>query len=285
MSAPASARCSDVSRAAGEVLAATASTTERWILVEVPGPWPRDVSLPGPLPQAAHAALEQWISATPRARVFFLRRPGRQSVQPHVFSVRSDETAQEVRRIGVARLDDLAGADLDRDGEQWDTPLVLVCGHGSRDRCCALRGTAVFDALRRELPDDGLWISSHQGGHRFAGNVLVLPAGIQLGRVDEAVAASVTRDALAGRVDLDHYRGRTYYDGHVQAAEHAVREATGRVATDDLRLAAVEGSVVRLRDREGTEHAVAVEEADGPAVPASCDAPPEPQPAFSARVL
>ena len=285
MSAPASARCSDLSRAAGEVLAATASTTERWILVEVPGPWPRDVSLPGPLPQAAHAALEQWISATPNARALFLRRRGRPSVQPHVFAVRSDETGKEVRRIGVERLDDLASADLDRDGELMDAPLVLVCGHGSRDRCCALRGTAVFDALCRDLPPDGLWISSHQGGHRFAGNVLVLPAGVQLGRVDAAVAASVTRDALAGRIDLRHYRGRTYYDGRVQAAEHAVRDATGLVATDDLRLAAVDGSVVRLHDREGTEYAVAVERVEGPAVPASCGTPPEPQTAFGARVL
>ena len=206
-------------------------------------------------------------------------------MRPHVFAVRSDETAREVRRIGVERLEALAGADLDSDGELSDAPLVLVCGHGSRDRCCALRGTAVFDALRRELPEDALWISSHQGGHRFAANVLVLPAGIQLGRVDVTVAAAVTRDALAGRVDLGHYRGRTYYESRVQAAEHAVRDAAGLVGADDLRLAAVDGSLVRLRDRQGTVHSVAVDEAEGPVVSASCGASPEPQAIFSARVL
>jgi hypothetical protein len=267
------------------VLAATASTTERWILVEVAGSWPRDVSLPGPLPQTVHAALEQWISATPRSRVLFLRRPGPSRSQPHVFAVRSDETAKDVRRIGIERLEDLAEADLDRDGERFGASLVLVCGHGSRDRCCALRGTAVFDALRRELPHDHVWLSSHQGGHRFAGNVLVLPAGIQLGRVDATVAASVTANALAGRIDLGHYRGRTCYDGRVQAAEHAVREATGLLGADDVRLTAVDGSVVRFRVRDGAVHAVAVEEAEGPAVPASCGAPPEAQSAFSVRLL
>lgn len=285
MSAPASARCSDLSLNAGEDLAATASTTARWILIEVAGPWPRDVSLPGPLPPAVHATLEQWVSATPRARVLFLRRPGSASVHRHVFAVRSDETARDVRRIGVGRLEDLASVDLDRDGELSDAPLVLVCGHGSRDRCCALRGTAVFDALRRELPEDALWISSHQGGHRFAANVLVLPAGIQLGRVDATVACELTRDALAGRIDLAHYRGRTYYGGSVQAAEHAVRHAAGLVGADDLRLDAVDGSVVRVRDRLGTVHSVAVEEVEGPVVPASCGASPEPQATFSARVL
>jgi hypothetical protein len=285
MSAPASARCSDLSRAAGEVLAATASRTERWILVEVPGPWPRDVSLPGPLPQAAHAALQQWISTSPRSRVLFLRQPRPWSSQPRVFAVRSEETASDVRRIGVERLEDLADADLDSDGEYLDASLVLVCGHGSRDRCCASRGTAVFEALRRELPHDGLWISSHQGGHRFAGNVLVLPAGIQLGRVDATAAASVAMNAAAGRIDLANYRGRTYYDGRVQAAEHAVREATGLLGVDDLRLDRVDGVVVRLRARDGIVHAVAVEETEGPAVPASCGAPPEAQSAFSVRLL
>jgi hypothetical protein len=286
VSAPASARCSDLSRGAGEVLAATASTTERWILVEVPGPWPRDVSTPGPLPQAVHAALERWVAAAPRSRVLFVRRPGpARGRPPQVFAMRSDETAKEVRRIGVERLEDLADADLDSDGERLDASLVLVCGHGSRDRCCALRGTAVFDALRRELPHAHLWISSHQGGHRFAGNVLVLPAGIQLGRVDANAAASMTADALSGRIDLAHYRGRTYYDGRVQAAEHAVREATGLLGADDLSLASVDGSIVRLRERDGAVHAVAVEEAEGPAVPASCGAPPEPHGAFSVRLL
>jgi hypothetical protein len=285
VSAQASARCSDLSLAAGEALAATASTTARWLLVEAPGPWPRDVSTPGPLPQEVHAALEQWISVTPRSRVLFVRRPGSARSRPQVFAVRSDEAAKEVRRIGVKRLEDLADADLDSAGERVHASLVLVCGHGSRDRCCALRGTVVFDALRRELPRDGLWISSHQGGHRFAGNVLVLPAGIQLGRVDASAAASVTADALSGRIDLAHYRGRTYYDGRVQAAEHAVREATGLLGGDDLSLASVDGSVVRLRERDGSVHAVAVEEAEGPTVPASCGAPPEAQGAFSVRLL
>ena len=47
-----------------------------------------------------------------------------------------------------------------------------------------LRGTAVFRALAGHVPEDDLWLSSHQGGHRFAANVLVLPSGMQLGRLD-----------------------------------------------------------------------------------------------------
>ncbi len=76
--------------------------------------------------------------------------------------------------------------------------LVLVCGHGSRDACCARLGTAVYGALDSRFLDVELWLSSHQGGHRFAANVLVLPTGIQLGRVDPENAVALTASALAG---------------------------------------------------------------------------------------
>jgi hypothetical protein len=285
VSARPSDRCSDVSRAVREPLVATAATTERWILVEVAGSWPRDVSIEGPLPERTHAALSRWLSATPRSRLLFVRRPGRSKRQPVAFAVRSEEGVSEVRRIGLRRLADLADADLDADGEPVDTRLVLVCGHGSRDECCALRGTPVFGALAAGFDDDELWISSHQGGHRFAGNVLILPAAIQLGRIDPDNARSVMDGVRGGRIALDHYRGRTYYEALVQAAEHAIREATGLDGFDDLHLAAVDGSLVRFRDRDGNPHDAAVEEAEGPVIPASCGAPPEPQTVYRARVI
>jgi hypothetical protein len=53
----------------------------------------------------------------------------------------------------------------------------------------------------------------------------------------------------------------------VQAAEHAVREVTVLDAVDDLRLAAVDGSLVRFRDRSGGLHAAEVEQTEGPVVP------------------
>ncbi|HSI97951.1 MAG TPA: sucrase ferredoxin, partial [Gaiellaceae bacterium] len=170
-------------------------------------------------------------------------------------------------------------------GDRVDAQLVLVCGHGSRDACCALRGTAVFGALEGILGDEELWISSHQGGHRFAANVLVLPTGLQFGRVEVNEAPLLVARALAGYIELDRYRGRTCYEPAIQAAEHAVRSAAGIDRIDALRLAGVEGPVVRFRARGGTLHAAAVEGIDGPPVPDSCGVEPEPQPGFAVRVL
>jgi hypothetical protein len=279
------ARCCDASRAAGEPLAATASTTERWLLVEVPGTWPRDVSAAGCLPEVAHAAVEAWLARAPRSRLLFVRRPGRGAERPFVAAVRSEEAVAETRRLEVESLRDLADADLDADGELVATDVVLVCAHGSRDACCALHGTSVFGALAGRLGDEELWISSHQGGHRFAANVLVLPLGLQLGRLGPDSAPHAVARALAGRIELEHFRGRAFREAKVQAAEHAIREAMGIGGVHDLSLAAVDESVVRFRGTDGTEHAAVVEEGAGVVVPASCGATPEPQRTFSARVL
>ena len=189
-----------------------------------------------------------------------------------------------MRRIELSTPDELADVDLQTAGESTSSPLVLVCGHGTRDACCALRGTAVYSRLAEHLGDDELWISSHQGGHRFATNVLVLPAGIQLGRVPAESAASIVAKALTGRIELVHYRGRVAYPAPVQAAERAIREEEGLDGLADLQLLDVDGDRVRFRDLDGREHTAIAEQHRGPSVPASCGAAAEPQVVVSARV-
>jgi hypothetical protein len=128
-------------------------------------------------------------------------------------------------------------------------------------------------------------MSSHQGGHRFAANVLVLPLGVQLGRVSPATARATVERTLTGMLDLEHLRGRTAYPASVQAAEIAIRAAAGLDGIDELRLTDMDGDQVRFRDSSGHEHAAVVEQRRGPSVPASCGADPEPQLVVTARVL
>lgn len=278
-------RCADLSELAGEQLGATATTAENWLLVEVPGTWQRDVAAGAGLSDPAREAALAWLETTPSSRLLFLRRPGR-TRRPGglAFVVRAEETRAEVRRFSLGSPAQLADVDLERGGEPIATPLVLVCGHGARDACCALRGTSVYSALAARLAEDQLWLSSHQGGHRFAANVLVLPLGVQLGRVAPEDAEPIVARALSGRIDLAHYRGRSVYAARVQAAELAVRTARELAGVADLELVDTDGANVRFRDRTGTEHVAVVEERVGPTVPASCGADPEPQPGFDARV-
>ncbi len=278
-------RCADASEAAGEAIAATAVTVTSWLLVEVRGTWPRDVSdflaQGGP----GTAAIRAWLDATPSSRLLFVRRPGGRPASLRAFVVDAGERETSVRKLELAGLSDIDAMDLARDGESADEPLVLVCGHGTRDACCALRGNAVYAALAPQLGPDALWLSSHQAGHRFAANVLVLPQGIQLGRVGVEDAAELVDRAGRGVIALDHYRGRTAYATRAQAADIAVRIETGLDRLDDLVLVSDDGEHVHLQARDGRAFIAAVEEVAGPSVPASCGADPEPQRGLVARIV
>ena len=86
-------------------------------------------------------------------------------------------------------VDDLVEArerlvgDIERRGEQ--RPLFLVCVHGRREVCCAVRGRPVAQALAARWPGQ-TWECSHLGGDRFAPNVLVVPDGTTYGRLASA---------------------------------------------------------------------------------------------------
>lgn len=278
-------RCADLSEAAGESLAATATHALDWLLVERPGSWPRDVSDGEALGATVRPIVAAWRATAPSSKVLFIRRPGRVSQRRAVFVVSAPEAAGRVRRIDVADLRELADVDLARDGTTVDGQLVLVCGHGTRDACCALRGSAVFGALGEHVSEDDLWLSSHHGGHRFAANALVLPAAVHLGRLAPASAANVVGQVLDGRVPLDHYRGRTAYTATQQAAERAVRESQELLRLTDLALAGEDGGGILFVDRSGKEYLAATEDVDGPTVPASCGAQPELQRHVAARLV
>jgi hypothetical protein len=212
-------------------------------------------------------------------RVLLARIPRRRNVDgTTVFVAESEEAGGTLRRIHLDRLEELAAVDLGG-GEALPGPLVLVCGHGTRDRCCATRGAPVFSALRARLPEGTVWQSSHHGGHRFAANVLALPAGVQLGRVRPGETAMVAGRLAAGRIPLDRYRGRTLYAPAAQAAEVAVREARGLDRLGDLTLLGHEDGAVRFAIAGG-EVTARVEEVDGPPQPVSCGAEPEPTTRF-----
>ncbi len=77
-------------------------------------------------------------------------------------------------------------------------PVLLVCTHAKRDRCCALEGRPILEELEGELGVESLWECSHLGGHRFAPTALLLPTGQVLGRMVAGEALAAYRDAGVG---------------------------------------------------------------------------------------
>jgi hypothetical protein len=99
-----------------------------------------------------------------------------------------------------------------------------------------VRGRPVAEALAARWPDR-TWECSHVGGDRFAANLVVLPEGHYVGRVEPAEAVDAVTRLGAGRLPVPHLRGRSSLPLPVQAAQHFARTQTGRDGADDLQLA------------------------------------------------
>jgi hypothetical protein len=242
--APAERRafCAAVSSASDEPLAATASRIDHWLLVEYRGAWTRDLLGESQFSPELKAHLRGQLAALERARLLFVKKPEHRSqTGRRVLFGTSRPGRERFFELEVEHQNDLLEFDfaaaLDAGGgraTQLEGPLYVVCTHGKRDRCCARHGRPLYDALRHEAESDSVWQSTHVGGDRFAGNVVVLPDGLYYGRVEPADTRSLVAAHAAGQVDLDRYRGRSAYSFPVQAAEHAIRESEGLRGIGDL---------------------------------------------------
>ena len=157
-------------------------------------------------------------------------------------------------------------------GEPVDRPLYLVCTHARRDRCCATFGRPIFDALT-EGRGESVWETSHTGGHRFAANLLVLPAGLLYGGLSPFDVAHVVEAYEDGELSLPHLRGRSRFPKIAQAAEVALRHDLDLTAIDALELVSVDGAVVTFRVDEAV-HRITMREEVAEPHPVSCGAEP-----------
>ena len=287
--------CSAVSLSQGEPLQATASMVRSWVLVEHPGAWgPAALSESGLAPHVSDGLAA--LGKEHRFRVLLLRRPVRPSDSSrHCFVAHSGRHWRWIEERVVRDLDELLDVDFSPlaegrpvgFGAPRRAPLYLVCTNGRHDPCCANLGRPVARALHKRS-DGAVWESSHYGGDRFAGNLVVLPHGLYFGRLSPDDAHRVVDAYERGIVDLDNYRGRAGEPFAAQAAEFYVRRQEALVGVDDLLVTGFRrlgGGVVEVRlDGPGGrayEVTVQVRLADEPR-PLSCNGPgPERPPTYA----
>jgi hypothetical protein len=241
--ASAAFRCSAASRELAEPLEGTASTVRAFLLVEAPGPWGVDAVRDCRMDDAVKQRLLA-LERNHRVRPLLVRRHGGGAGGgTRVFAsyVHTDRPWVE-----TAVLDDvrhLLGLDLTGLGSgetpgltPHEDPIFLVCTHGRHDACCAERGRPLAAAMTQAAPEN-TWEVSHIGGDRFAANLLVLPHGLYYGRLEPDDAVGFVEAHLAGRLDVEHLRGRSSYPFFVQAAEIYLRRHLGLHRIEPLRLA------------------------------------------------
>jgi hypothetical protein len=265
--------CAEVSNESSESLAATASRVDYWILVEYRGLWDRDVLGGSLLSAELKTHLRAQLDGLGHARLLFVKKPERRSYgRRQLFFGSSRPGAERFFGLEFDRHDDLVGLDFadllasaDTPGVPVSHPLLVVCTHGKRDRCCAKQGRPLYEALRREAESDWVWQSTHVGGDRFAGNVVLLPEGVYYGRVLPEDVPRLLDERSRGNLLLERYRGRSAFSFPVQAAEQALRAEEELAGIDDLAYAGgerVDNSAwrVRFRDPLGVMHEVDVVE-------------------------
>jgi len=245
--------CSANAHAFSEPLAGTASQAVGYVLIEQPGSWGRDALTSSGLDPRLGARLKE--RAKPAGvKVLLMRRPAAAS--------RSSTSAREVRLVHtgprpwseLCTLDDEELSGLDPTvcaspappglGSRDDAPRWVVCTNAKRDRCCARLGRPIADTLAAIHPSQTSE-SSHLGGHRFAGTMLLLPHGLLYGHLDVAAALEVVTHHLADRVELDHLRGRSHLPAAGQVAEIAVRRTLGITGHDEVEITDLPASAPR----------------------------------------
>ncbi len=229
-------RCADDAFARDEPMFATASQVQRWLLVEQSGPFSAESV---PAGRIGHEALQHLSRLTRdvHARLVLIRRPPRVAAESGLrlffADVRPGHEQLRTRLVANER----ALCDLTLDGPEWvgvADPIYLVCTHGKHDPCCALRGRPVVAAIADTLEAGRVWETSHVGGDRFAGNVVSLPSGVYLGRVEPEEASAVVELIDSGRVPVHYLRGRSSLSAPAQAAQHYARTVGGYGAYDGI---------------------------------------------------
>ena len=179
-------------------------------------------------------------SAALRARILLIRRVDRR-LEGQITAYAVDTADGWLGRAELGTIHDA----LDLDPRHRDRfaheagPLAAVCTHGRRDPCCAERGRPLAAALAAAYPE-ATWESTHVGGDRFAGNLVVFPHGLYFGRVEPAEAPAIVEAYRSGRIALERFRGRASVPMWIQAAEIHLRRELVLDGLDDVRVQTID---------------------------------------------
>jgi hypothetical protein len=215
--------CSNLAREAREPLAGTASHALGCVLFSYPKRlWGRDALDSEGLPSAVKNELAR-LRDERDVITRFVSHEGTWNGRTELAFFPQRRRYVDVAMDDVAALlASLRRGELPEGGASVDTPILLVCTHGQRDRCCARFGLELTNELRA-LPVGRVEVreASHLGGDRFAPTVLVLPSGHMYGHLEPSDAPGLALAASGGAPLLPRFRGSLWLDPLAQLAEVA----------------------------------------------------------------
>jgi hypothetical protein len=199
--------CAEASRQAEENPIGWAAPCPLYILIECPPPWTGDEFASQSIPANLRILVEEIYQTESSAMVLLIYSPiliKKNSTKLLIFRQKSglcdgyskqETEVSNVNDIALVLQDYLVNPLLG--GEDLRSPRdILVCTHGSHDKCCAKYGIpfyrqAIATVTSLGLENVRIWQSSHFGGHRFAPTALDFPSGRCYGRLDSKSFASI----------------------------------------------------------------------------------------------
>lgn len=212
--------CTNQTAALGEPPAGSAGSAERYILVDLPLPWPKKIDDHPAIRVATNGRILA-INGGERsdlATVISYERPAGPfaGFRRHETTVAPADVGDVLIAINAGDLSGLEppSTDVDADHAEHDDIIdVLVCTHGSRDRCCGNLGARLFmelDDRRRHGEWDErvrVWRTSHIGGHRFAPTAMTFPDAMSWAWLDVDTIAGIADRTLALDTAVELARG------------------------------------------------------------------------------
>ena len=223
-------RCSVWTAAQGFDPIGSATRFDRLVTVEVPPPWPPKIEQMewiAPLDVPAGTRVQAIVAEAGRidGTVLLTRWERRGAVLEGTdWLVSAGDVPDGLRAL-------VAGGEAD--GEVAPAPPeVLICGHGTRDRCCGGVGTRLAVEARAALGGMRVRRTSHLGGHRYAPTAVTLPDGRMWAHLDAESLAGIVHRTLHPSEARDLYRGNPALDPWAQVVEGALLEEQGWPALD-----------------------------------------------------
>jgi hypothetical protein len=208
--------CSVFAEDAGVDPAGSAWANSRYLMVEIPLPWPyeiyaskrapaglkdylyglydRGISIAG----AAFAPDEAW-SVPGMTRIIDFRMPDSPlyRYKRAEYLVPTDQATDAIRTI--VEEEDTRSLDAFRQATDPATRDLYICTHGAIDACCATYGYPMYKLLRHMVEGAPMplrvWRCSHFGGHQYAATMLDMPEGRYWGHMKaHDLGALVTRN-------------------------------------------------------------------------------------------
>jgi len=240
--------CSDLAWEYGVSLKATATRGDIWFLIEYPGKWDSKAYEMSEIPDTVKAYIKTVSNPDKLVRNLLIRRPENQRRGGVKFFIGSTHSSNPLLYeydldnysdiLDLDLISIVTGKSIDQSHERTK-PLYLICTNGKRDKCCAIFGPQVYQAMSDEA-GDAVWQSSHIGSHNQAPITLFFPHGVNYGRTTPSEASKLIKAYEQDRVVLHHYRGRVCFDTHIQAAEHFWRDQTGVMSLPGMQIESVD---------------------------------------------